>query len=111
MGKEHANKGVERNKKPLQNIIYKVDVSQLKNKSEDNLEKMDKYRFKDEGYLVLSWGYEKNINKGDSFFWHGFITPDFLEELIGSKQWSKFCGGKREFTIQRRIDGKNISNK
>jgi hypothetical protein len=113
MSKVHANKGVERNKKPLQNIVYKVEVSQLKPSiDESKIEEYSKYKFKDEGYLVLSWEYQKNYNKNNkSMKWHGFITPEDLKNLIGDKQWSKFCSGKREFIEQRRIDGKNVSKK
>ncbi len=109
MSKIHANKGVERNKKPLQNIVYNIEVSQkLKDSvTPEELEKYDKYKFKEEGYLVLRWGYQKGINRGDSMNWHGFITPDDLKEKIGANQWGKFCQGKREFVVQRRMDGKN----
>jgi hypothetical protein len=107
--KYYANRGVERNKKPLSNIIYEIKI--IKNfaniKNGIDLEEYAKYKFKDLGYLVLSWGYEKRF-KNIGLSWHGFITPEELKEKIGEKQWPKFCQGKRRFIIQRRIDGKNI---
>lgn len=105
LGKVYANRGVERNKKPLHNIVYKVEVSQLKN----DVDKTDyeKFKFKDLGYLILLWKYEG----GDANFYHGLIEPDKLKLFIGEKQWSKFCQGKREFIVQRRIDGRNIPKK
>ena len=108
MSKIHANRGVERNKKPLQNIVYMIEThTKLKNTtSQEDLEKYEKYKFKDE-YLVLNWGYQKELNRGDSWKFHGFVTPDELKERIGTSQWGKFCQGKREFVVQRRVDGKN----
>lgn len=101
--KYYANKGVERNKKPLKNIVYEIELSQLKLDTDKT--QYEKYKFKELGYLVLLWWYEqKNPTKN----WHGFITPDYLKELLGVKQYAKFCQGKRNFIIQRRIDGKNI---
>jgi len=103
LGKVYANHGVARNKKPLHNIIYTVELSQLKN----DVDKTDyeKFKFKDLGYLILLWKYE---GKNSVQYYHGLIEPDKLKLLIGGeKQWSKFCQGKREFIIQRRIDGKN----
>lgn len=103
MTKVHANKGVRRNKKPLKNLVYEVEVNQLKSDVE-NKEQYDKYKFKDEGYLVLLWKYEGSSIRN----WHGFVTPQYLKELLGEKQWAKFCEGKRQFVKQRRINGKNI---
>lgn len=101
--KIYANKGVKRNKKPLRNIVYQISVKD-KLKDDTNLENYEKFKHKDEGYLILEWCYE-----GDSINnWYGFITPDAFKELIGSKQWSKFCQGKRIFINQRRVNGNNI---
>ena len=100
--KYYANRGVERNKKPLKNIVYKVEVIQLENGA--NGEDYEKYKFKEEGYLSLLWGYQSEKTRN----WHGFITPSELKEHIGEKQWAKFCNGKREFIIQRRINGGNV---
>lgn len=103
--KVFANRGIERNKKPLSNIVYKIEVSQLKEGVD--FEKYSKYKFKDQGYLILFWKYQ-GMDK-NMWIFHDFITPDELKEKLGAKQWFKFCGqGKREFVIQRRIDGKNI---
>ena len=104
----YANRGVERNKTPLKNIIYKVDVIQLKNP--EDIENYQKYMFKDLGYLYLLWRYDTK-SQLDILNIHGLVTPDELKQRIGEKQWSKLCQGKREFTIQRRIDGKNIPKK
>lgn len=102
--KYYANKGLKRNKKPLRNVIYNVEVGELKNPESTDIEKYGQYRFKDEGFITLSW----HLEGTDMNYWHGFITPENLKTLIGDKQWGKFCQGKREFITQRRIDGKNI---
>ncbi len=104
--KVHKNRGKERNKKPLKNIIYRIDLMKELKAGGTGDPKYDQYKFKDEGYMVLYWHYdEKNPIRKQ----HGFITPTKFKEMIGEKQWSKFCGeGKREFVIQRRINGKNI---
>ena len=104
LGKEKyfANRGVNRTKSPIANIRYKIEIiSELKNKT--NEKDYEKYKFKDLGYLTLLW----NKSKSEIWSWHGFITVEELKDKIGTKQYSKFCQGKREFIIQRRIDGKN----
>lgn len=106
--KYYANRGVERNKKPLQNIIYKIEISTSDSISDK--EGYNKYKFKELGYLHLSWQYEKTYNRDKYMNWHGFITPEDLKEKLGNTQWSKFCQGKRIFIIQRRVDGNNIKN-
>jgi len=100
MNKIFANKGVKRNKYPLNNIRYKIDIISLEGVDD----KLKKYKFKDLGYLVLYW----NKSKDDIWKYHGFITVSELKNKIGDKQYSKFCQGKREFIIQRRINKKNI---
>lgn len=108
--KIYKNKGVERNKKPLQNIIYLIDIVEA-NPLWDvaKLNDYAKYKFKDLGYCILYSGLQRNFNQfGKSGLdCHLFCEPDKIKELLGEKQWSKFCSGKREFIIQRRIDGKN----
>lgn len=100
--KHYANRGVERNKKPLKNIVYEIELSKLENVPDKA--PYSEYRFKDLGYLVLYWWHEeKNPIKN----MHGFITAEYLKNCLGEKQYSKFCQGKRTFTIQRRINGKN----
>lgn len=102
MSKNHANRGVKRNKKPLQNIVFTVEVKPLKNP--DDADKYAEYKFKDLGYLVLYWKYQReNVT-----YYHGFVTPEHLKDRLGEKQWSKFCQGKREFIIQRRVDSGNV---
>lgn len=104
LGKEKyfANKGVKRNKRPLQNIKYKIELTTLTEGFEPS--KYEKYKFKDLGVMNLYWTFEKE----DFWCWHGLITIDQLKELIGQKQYGKFCQGKREFIIQRRINKKNL---
>jgi hypothetical protein len=76
--------------------------------TEEDWKRHEKHKFKDEGYLILeSWLEEKNPIK----CWNGFITPAELKEKLGEKQWAKFCQGKREFIIQRRVDGRNVKKK
>jgi len=100
----YAKRGVKRNKTPLKNIVYDVLVSQLKPNMDASL--YEKYKYKDEGYLVLYWHYE--TKEPIDYFLHGFITPDDLKKRIGLKKWKKFGEGKRTFIIQRRINNKNI---
>ena len=101
----YANRGVERNKKPLPNQLYKFEVGPLKaGLSDERIKEMEKYKFKDQGYIVMLW----SMQGWDYWNWHGFVTEDEVKKRIGDKQWAKFCQGKREFTIQRRVDGKNI---
>lgn len=90
-------------KKPLNNIVYQIELSQLKPDTDKT--KYEKYKFKELGYLVLYWWEEE---KDPIRNWHGFTTPDFLKELLGAKQYSKFCQGKRTFIVQRRINGNNL---
>jgi hypothetical protein len=106
--KYFANRGIERHKHPIANLIYKIDVVQLNKDS--NVEEYKQYKFKDLGYLTLSWTKHKADKNGEfQWNWHGFITVDDLKERIGINQYAKFCQGKREFIIQRRINGNNIS--
>ena len=106
--KYFANRGVERHKHPIANIIYKVEISQLKD--DTDITQFEKYKFKDLGYLTLLWTKHKADKNGEfQWNWHGFITVDELKERIGEKQYCKFCQGKREFIIQRRINGTNVS--
>jgi len=104
--KYFANKGLKRTKSALPNIIYKIEITQLK--SDANVAYFEPYKFKDLGYMVLSWTNQKADSFGEySWYWHGFITIDELKRYIGTNQYSKFCQGKREFIIQRRVDGNN----
>ena len=102
-----ANQGIERNKKPLKNIIYQIEIiKELKGKAKDNPD-YDKFKFKDEGYMSYLWWYEQKNALVMIKSFGGFITVDKLKELIGEKQYAKFCQGKRQFIIQRRENGKN----
>ncbi len=76
-GKYFANKGVARNKRPLKNIVYQIELSDLSRMGADaDKSEYEKYKFKELGYLVLIWWHqEKNPDK----CWHGFITPAFLK--------------------------------
>lgn len=103
--KYFANKGIQRNKKPIANLIYKVELVRLKESV--NAADFEAFKFKDLGYISLLWT-KRKADKSGNFQWnfHGFITPIQLKERIGVKQWAKFCEGKREFIIQRRINKK-----
>lgn len=101
--KIYANRGVKRNKKPLKNIVYLVDICQLN--PDVDVKYFEKYKYKDEGYLALSWYYE---SKDPMINWSGLITPDDLKNLLGDEQWRKLSIGKRKFILQRRINRKNI---
>jgi len=107
LGKEKyfANKGVKRNKSKLSNLIYKVFVTQLKKDiDEERMKQLEQYKFKDLGYL----SFHATTSSGSPYIGWRNVTPKELKEILGGKQYSKFCQGKREFIIQRRIDGKNI---
>lgn len=107
--KEFANKGVKRNKTPLQNIVIIVHVGKVKEEAcPDMLKALEVYKFKDIGHLTWSSDYEKDYDGVSCRFYHGFITPEELKEKLGVKQWMKFCNGKRKFIIQRRINHNNI---
>lgn len=99
--KYYANKGVARNKKPLQNIIIKTKLVELPEGF--NLDDYVDFKFKDLGYIT----YSKKLERSNINNWYGLIKPTDLKELLGEKQWSKFCQGKREFIIQRRENNKN----
>jgi hypothetical protein len=99
MNKFYANKGVKRNKKPLQNIVYKVKLV------DKNL--FDNYQdciFKESYLIELKWKYERE----SLFNFHGIIHPNLLKEKLTQKQWNKFCQGETTFIIQRRINKNNI---
>lgn len=107
-----SNRGVERNKRPLQNIVIVIKLLQLKDGiSEEGIAEMEKYKFKELGHIDLYWEYEKIYNKYGGLNCGGLKTPEELRQMLGDKQWAKFCNGKREFVIQRRIDGKNVPKK
>lgn len=102
----YKNRGVERNKKPLKNRLYKFEVGQLKEGlSEERVKEMEQYKFKDQGYIVMLW----SMQGWDYWNWHGYVTTKEVKKYIGDSQWGKFCQGKREFIVQRRVDGHNIS--
>lgn len=84
------------------NIIYKIDLIQLN--ADINKERYKEYKFKELGYMLLL---HKLIDE-KQYKYHGFITVDELKDRIGQKQYNKFCQGKREFIIQKRINNKNI---
>lgn len=80
-------------------VMLKIDLLPLK----DNRPDLDKYKFKDCGYIELRWAFVKDINKGMGLNFLGIITPNELKERLGKKQWGKFCQGKREFIINRKL--------
>jgi len=104
----YANRGVERNKKPLKNALYKFEVKPLKEGlPEEQVKEYEQYKFKDQGYIVMLW----SMQGWDYWNWHGFVTSDEVKKYIGDKQWGKFCQGKREFIVQRRVDKHNVPKK
>ena len=78
----------------MQNLRYRIEERQ------------------NEGIITytLLWGYERDLNKGRSWNFHGQVTEDEIKTLLGG-QWSKFRQDRRDFTIQRRIDKHNIPPK
>lgn len=87
----HANRGVARNKRPLQNIVYKIETNKA-------------------GAFVLLWTYERDHNRKNGGFWyfHGTVTEEEIRLRLTPRQWSKFRQGERTFIRQRRVDGRNI---
>ena len=102
----YANRGVARNKKPLRNELYKFELSDLRDRlSEERIKEMQCYKFKDDSYIVMFW----KMQGDEDWSRHGFVSTEEVKRYIGNSQWGKFCQGKREFIVQRRIDNKNIS--
>jgi hypothetical protein len=95
-GKVAANRGVPRNKKPLQNICYRFE------------ERKDG----DATVYTMLWQYQRDLNKRGSWNFHGRVTEAEIMARIGPRGWQKFRGNKqREFIIQRREDGRNVPKK
>lgn len=107
--KKYANKGVNRNKKPLQNIMYKVKPNialkdTISNDIKDRLTR-DFYLNENVGYVEILWKYQKSSTWG----WSADLTLKLLKEKLNNKQWSKLCQCKTfEFTVQRRINKRNV---
>lgn len=107
------NRGVNRTKRPLRNIKYEIIVKEFGEPGTFNDSvNYEKYKFKDLGYLILCWGSDRSSTtlRKESLNFHGPITVKELKEIIGEKQYSKFCQGKRIFIVQRRVNGVNIKN-
>jgi len=109
-----ANRGVARNKRPLQNILLWVEIVPFERirlyRDETIGQFKERHRndiFKDKGVVSVSWAYEKEYNRnGTRSWWHYSVS--WLKRRLGEKQWAKFCQGKREFVLQRRVNGKNV---
>jgi isocitrate lyase len=85
----HANRGVPRNKKPLQNILYKFEERG--------------------GKFFMLWAYERHHNTtGGAWNFHGSVTEEEIKARLTVNQWSKFRQGVRTFVHQRRIGGRNV---
>jgi hypothetical protein len=95
-GKIHANRGVARNKRPLQNILYWFSEAAAEGGAE---------RF------VLHWAYERDYNQHPVKNFHGTVTLEYIKSRLTPNQWAKFRQGQREFVKQRRVDGKNVPKK
>ena len=93
-GKVHANRGVERNKKPLQNVLYWLSDAPA---AEDGTER-----------FVLHWAYERDYNRHPTKNFHGTVTAADMKARLTPNQWAKFRQGERVFVRQRRVDGKNV---
>ena len=92
MSKIHANRGVERNKKPLQNILYKIENRTVN----------------DELKHILYWAYVKDFHRHEIWFLHDYVESEGIRARLSAKQWCKFCRGDRNFVIQRRVNGRNV---
>lgn len=97
MGKYHANKGVARNKKPLQNVVYKIVPVPL-----------DSYNIPNRWYVF--WQYQKAFNREPNCMnWDvKRYSKEDIKKLLSEKQYNKFCQGQELFIVQRRINGKNV---
>lgn len=98
-GKIIANRGVERNKKPLQNLLYWFEDGRPDEAGNPT-------------YNML-WAYERDYNRqsGGSKNFHGQVTLEQIKARLTASQWSKFRQGVRHFVKQRRVDGKNVPKK
>lgn len=104
-----ANKGVNRNKKPLPNILLFFEI--FVPKDEWLTEFSEKYNseeflFKDIGYIKLSTRSQKSSSLRN--YYHGLVSIVAVKSLLSVNQWSKFCQGERFFIVQRRFDGKKL---
>jgi len=75
------------------NIIYFTEFSSL----DEDFPDYNKYRFKDLGYIWLTYRNEGEENKRT----HGFVTQDELRDIIGEFNYKSFITGKREFLIKK----------
>jgi len=83
-----ANRGVARNKRPLQNILLKIEERA--------------------GKFCLLWAFEREHHCNGSWNFHGAVTEEQIKARLSPRQWSKFRQGERTFVRQRRVDGRNI---
>lgn len=89
-GKVVANRGLARNKRPLQNKLLWFE--ELK-----------------DGRFWTHWAYEREYNRGGVRSLDMTpITLDDIKARLTPNQWCKFRQGERHFVEQRRIDGKNV---
>lgn len=117
----YKNRGVERNKKPLQNIHYKVTVHDIdldvlsQNLTADSVnEFLEKYQITTDKYIRVYSSLNSPAKRG-AWGWNSRRTVSFMKEILTQKQWQKFMRkvgqGETEyvFTVQRRVNGKNVS--
>lgn len=91
--KVHANRGVARNKRPLQNVLYWLS---------------DATPVDGAARFVLHWAYERDYHRHPVKNFHGIVSEDDIRQRLTDNQWAKFRQGERAFVRQRRVDGKNI---
>ncbi len=101
--KYFANKNIPRNKKPLKNIEYWIEVKKV-NRSKD-APISEQYITENDTFLTLRWRYQGERN----WCFDGLVTKEKIKGLLTNKQYSDFCQNKRfRFIKQRRFDKSNI---
>jgi len=106
--KIHANKGVRRNKKPLQNMVYRVQViSDSDLNCETNLNENTIYGV---GKVRVTLSLQRQrLN-----YWSPSYTLNLIKGVASDKQFAKLLNALRsglveyDVIVQRRIDGKNV---
>lgn len=102
-----ANRGVARNKKPLQNKLYWVHFLPLEKVRSKMNNLCERRVFKNLFLGGVEWAYEQDFNQHGRSFHDLHISVASLKRRLGLKQWAKLCNGKRFFILQRRFDHKN----
>lgn len=78
-------------KKSKKRIVYEISVYPNLRSKEAEI-KFERYKWKDKGFLSLTYWVENEKLK----CFHGFITSKFLQKKLTNKQWMKFNGSQNQ---------------